>query len=78
MSDEITFTGMDEKDSTDITSGRTATDFTQVASCAMSSTPKDRRRQSLRAKLEREQFDREQEVDNTFITTFRNMFKNTG
>ena len=78
MSDEITFAGMDERDSTDITSCKTATDFTQVASCSMGSTHKERRRQSLRAKLEREHFDHEQEVEQTFVTTFRNLFKNTG
>ena len=77
MSDEITFTGMDKMDNTDLTSSKTVTDFTQVASCAMGSIHKDRRRQSLRAKLEREQFDREQEVEETFITTFRKLFKNT-
>ena len=78
MNDEITFTAMDMKDSTDITSSKTATDFTQVASCVMSRTHKERRRQSLRAKLEREQFVRKQEVENSFITTFRSLFKNTG
>ena len=77
MSDEITFKGIDEIDCTDLTSGRTLTDFTQVASCAVGTTHKERRQQSLRARLEREQFDREQDPEETFVTTFRNLFKNT-
>ena len=75
MSDEITFGEMDETDSTDITSNKTVTDFTQVASCAVGKGHKDRRRQSLRARLEREEYDREQE---TFVTTFRNLLKHVG
>ena len=75
MSDEITFTGMVEKDGTEAASSKTVTDFTQIASCVGSKTPKERRRQSLRAKLEREQFDRDMQGDENFVTTLRNLFK---
>jgi len=77
MNDEITFSGNENKNSTDLTGSKTLTDFTQVACCSVGMTHKERRRQSLRAKLEREQYDRERENSDTFVTTFRNLFKNT-
>ena len=77
MSDEIKLTGMVENDGRDEASSKTVTDFTQIASCVGGKTPKERRRQSLRAKLEREQFDRDIQGDENFITTLRNLFKNT-
>ena len=77
MNDELTF-ARNEKDCTDITNSKTVTDFTQVASCSVGHNHKERRRQSLRAKLEREQYNRDQETQDTFVTTFRNLFKNAG
>ena len=59
-------------DSTDFTDSQ-LTDFTQIASCAVG-TPIERRRQSLRAKLEREKFEREKPGEDRFITTVRNLF----
>ena len=76
MSDDSKSNGMENTDFTDVTA-KTVTDYTQVASCAVGIMP-ERRRQSLRAKLEREQFERENEADENFITTFRNLFKTTG
>jgi hypothetical protein len=35
----------------------------------------ERRRQSLRAKLERERYEREQEIEKSFISTVRNLFR---
>jgi hypothetical protein len=35
----------------------------------------ERRRQSLRAKLEREQYEREQKLENMFTKSFRNLLK---
>ena len=49
--------------------------YTQVVSCAVGDTFVERRRQSLRAKLEREQYEREQQVENSFTSTFRNLLK---
>ena len=66
-------------DNTDGTDNRTITDFTQVASVARGGEyAPERRRQTLRAKLEREQYERDQQhLANSFITTFRNLFSTT-
>lgn len=80
MSDDLTFGGQDSKDTTD-TTGKTVTDFTQVVSCAFGGEYEyhgERRRQSLRAKLEREEYERRMQEDDTFVTTLRNLFKYTG
>lgn len=70
-----------ELDSTDFTDstggGITDTNFTQVASCAVGDTRVEQRRQSLRAKLEREQYERDAKLQHSFITTFRNFFSIT-
>ena len=73
MSDESKSDGMESTGVSD-TAEKTVTDFTQVASCAVGAKP-ERRRQNLRAKLEREQFDRQKEMDQSFLTTLRSMFK---
>ena len=50
--------------------------YTQVVSCAVGDTFVERRRQSLRAKLEREQYEREkQQLESSFTSTFRNLLK---
>ena len=74
MNDDTTFTGFDGRDVTDNSLSIT---YTQVASCVMGTNRVERRRQSLRAKLEREHFERQQQLENSFITTFRNLFSST-
>jgi hypothetical protein len=74
MSDDTTYTGIDGMDATDISLNRT---YTQVATCVVSNNFVERRRQSLRARLEREQFEREQQIEQSFISTFRNLFSST-
>jgi hypothetical protein len=69
MNDDNTYTGIDALDSTDSSLSKT---YTQVASCAFSKGKVERRRQSLRAKLERERYERQQKLDQSFISTFRN------
>jgi hypothetical protein len=69
MNDDTTYAGIDALDSTDSSLSRT---YTQVASCAFSKGKVERRRQSLRAKLERERYERQQKLDQSFISTFRN------
>ena len=72
MNLDTTCTGFDEMDATDNSLMRT---YTQIASCAVGDGFVERRRQSLRAKLEREQYEREQEVQNSFSKSFRNLLK---
>ncbi len=74
MNDDTTFTGFDGRDVTDNSLSIT---YTQVASCVMGTNRVERRRQSLRAKLEREHYERQQLLENSFITTFRNLFSST-
>ena len=65
------FNGMDNTDkSLPIT-------YTQVASCAIGNDRVERRRQTLRAKLEREAYKRQKQLENSFIQTFRNIFSST-
>jgi hypothetical protein len=71
MNDDTTYTGFDERDATDSSTTRT---YTQVASCIFGNSKVERRRQSLRARLERENYERLQKLENSFITTFRNLF----
>lgn len=72
MYDDTTYTGFDAIEATDSSIMRT---YTQVVSCAVGDNNMERRRQSLRAKLEREQYEREQELENKFVQTFRNLLK---
>ena len=72
MNDDTNYTGFDAMDATDISLMRT---YTQVVSCAVGENIVERRRQSLRAKLEREQYEREQDSENPFTKTFRNLLK---
>jgi len=71
MNDDTTYTGIDARDATDSSLTRT---YTQIASCAFGNSKVERRRQSLRARLERENYERQQQLENSFITTFRNLF----
>ena len=81
MSDNVIFTDSEKPDvneNTDLSGNKTITDYTQVASVAQGGEyVPERRRQTLRAKLEREQYERDQQLANSFITTFRNLFSNT-
>ena len=72
MNDDMTTTGFDEMEATDNSLMRT---YTQIASCAVGDNFGERRRQSLRARLEREQYEREQQLENMFTKTFRNLLK---
>lgn len=69
MNDDTNFTGIDALDSTDSSLSRT---YTQVASCAYGNSKVERRRQSLRARLERENYERQKKLEQSFISTFRN------
>ncbi len=63
---------IEEEDGTD-----TTVTYTQVASCIYGPAEEgkvDRRRHSLRAKLEREHYERELKKQKSFINTFRNLF----
>ena len=71
MNDDTTYTGFDEMDATDNSLRRT---YTQIVSCAVGDQRVERRRQSLRAKLEREEYDR-QKLENSFTRSFRNLLK---
>ena len=78
MKDDMTENELDNTDFNDPTgSGITDTNFTQVASCAVGDARVEQRRQSLRAKLEREQYERDAKLQESFITTFRNFFSIT-
>ncbi len=77
MNDDTTFTGIDNTDYSEFSLTRGEVTYTQVASCAVGDCQIERRRQTLRARLEREQYEREQKVQNSFINTFRNLFSTT-
>lgn len=74
MSEDNTNTGFNRMDNTDNSLPIT---YTQVASCAIGNDRVERRRQTLRAKLEREVYDRQKQLENSFIQTFRNIFSTT-
>lgn len=71
MYEDTTFTEYEEMEETDNSLTRT---HTQVVSCAVGEERVERRRQSLRAKLEREQYEREQ-LEKSFTRSFRNLLK---
>jgi hypothetical protein len=77
MNEDTTNSGIDRMDNTDTSLPIT---YTQVASCAVGNDRIDhrerieRRRQTLRAKLEREAYKRQKQLENSFIQTFRNIF----
>ena len=72
MNEDTTTTGFDGMEATDNSLLRT---YTQIGSCAVGDNFVERRRQSLRAKLEREQYEREQKLENMFAKSFRNLLK---
>jgi len=74
MNDDTTFTGIDNSE---FTGSQGEVTYTQVASCAVGDTQVERRQQTLRARLEREQYERDQQIQNSFIETFRNLFSPT-
>ena len=69
MSDENSRPKMEDPDNTS-----SPITYTQVASCALAPDGVDRRRQGLRASLERESYERELKREKTFINVFRNLF----
>ena len=77
MNEDNTNSGFNRVDNTDTSLPIT---YTQVASCAVGGDRVEhrdrieRRRQTLRAKLEREAFERQKQLENSFIQTFRNLF----
>ncbi len=71
MNEDTTYTGLDEMEATDNSLMRT---YTQIVSCAVGENKVERRRQSLRAKLEREQYEREK-IEKSFTRSFRNLLK---
>ena len=80
MNDDTTDNGIEKMDNTDTSLPIT---YTQVASCAIGNDRAEhrdrieRRRQTLRAKLEREAYERQKQLENSFIQTFRNIFSST-
>jgi hypothetical protein len=52
--------------------------YTQVGSCALGKGTVEVRRQSLRAKLEREREERQQRIRNSFTASLRNLFSSAG
>jgi hypothetical protein len=72
MSDDTTYTEVDEMDSTDMNAT-----YTRIGSCAFGNSKVERRRQSLRARLEREAYERQKQLEHTFMSTFRNFFGST-
>lgn len=74
MYQDTTYTGINKVGNTD--NCQTFTD-TQVASCAFGNNPADRRRRSLRAKLEREHLAHQKKQEKTFINTLCNFFSTT-
>ena len=69
MSDESIESEVEDPDNTSPT-----VTYTQVVSCAYGADGVDRRRQGLRARLERENYEREQKRQKSFINVFRNLF----
>jgi hypothetical protein len=62
---------MDQSDNTDTNLSLT---FTQIASCVVGAEYIEHRRQSLRAKLERERYERDKLRQQSFSNIFRNLF----
>ena len=69
MSDENIESEIEDPDNTSST-----VTYTQVVSCAYGPDGVDRRRQGLRARLERERYEREIKQQKSFVNVFRNLF----
>ena len=63
-----------ELNQTDDTDTNLSLTFTQITSCVIGAEYIEHRRQSLRAKLEREQFEHAKHRQQSFSNTFRNLF----
>jgi hypothetical protein len=64
----------DEMNQSDDTDTNLTITYTQIANCVIGAEYIEHRRQSLRAKLEREQFERAKHRQQSFVSTFRNLF----
>jgi hypothetical protein len=64
----------DELNQSDNTDTNLSLTFTQITSCVIGAEYIEHRRQSLRAKLEREQFERAKHRPQSFSNTFYNLF----
>jgi hypothetical protein len=71
MSNVINHDDITQDDNTDTDLSLT---FTQIASCVIGAEFIEHRRQSLRAKLERESYERKKLQQQSFSNTFRNLF----
>ena len=71
MDNEINHGDMNHRDNTDTNLNLT---YTQIACCVIGAEYIEHRRQSLRAKLERDQFERAKYRQRSFTNTFRNLF----
>ena len=63
-----------EIDKSDVTDTNLSNTCTQIASSVIGAEYTEHRHQSLRAKLERESFEREELRQQSFSNTFRNLF----
>jgi hypothetical protein len=68
---DITHDDINQGDNTDTNLSLT---FTQIASCVIGAEFIEHRRQSLRAKLERENYERKKLQQQSFSNTFHNLF----
>ena len=68
---DITHDDINQGDNTDTDLSLT---FTQIASCVVGAEFIEHRRQSLRAKLERESYERKKIQQQSFSNTFHNLF----
>ncbi len=71
MSKNLNHQELNQSDDTDTNLSLT---FTQISSCVIGAEYIEHRRQSLRAKLEREQFERAKHRQPSFAGTLRNLF----
>ena len=71
MSNVVCYGENNQGDNTDTNLSHT---FTQVACCVVGAEYIEFRRQSLRAKLERESYEREKHRQHSFSNIFRNLF----
>jgi hypothetical protein len=71
MSNYFNHDELNQSDSTDTSLSLT---FTQIASCIVGAEYIEHRRQSLRAKLEREHYEHAKHRQQSFTNTFRSLF----
>ena len=68
-------TNFNASDLCDVTDTALNITYTQIATCIVGSRKQNFDRKNLRARLERERREREQRLQNSFISTFRNLFR---